>query len=168
MKTWPFQFNIILLLAALLAGCETGGKKKEFTAIELHLEAAPDDTGFNRAINVCRAQPVPVSVENSAFLDERELRRAAVVDADGGFAILLQFTPRGASILENTMRDNPGHRIAILAVFGESRWLAAPKLARPVTNGQLSFTPDATRDEAERIVRGLTNAIAGLNPQIQD
>ena len=41
--------------------------------------------------------------------------------------------------------------------FGELRWLAAPILQQRIRDGLLVFTPDATREEAERIVRGLKN-----------
>ena len=33
-----------------------------------------------------------------------------------------------------------------------------PRIATRITDGVLAFTPDATRAEAERIVRGLNNA----------
>ncbi|MCX6895112.1 MAG: hypothetical protein NTZ16_06370 [Verrucomicrobia bacterium] len=106
---------------------------------------------------IYRATPVYVNIETSPFLDERDIDKAAVVDWMGGFAIQLDFNAHGKLMLENTTRLNPGRRIAILCEFGETRWLAAPLIARPISNGQLVFTPDATREEAERIVRGLNN-----------
>jgi hypothetical protein len=41
------------------------------------------------------------------------------------------------------------------------RWLAAPRITGRIADGRLEFTPDATRDEAERIVHGL-NRVAEL------
>ena len=35
--------------------------------------------------------------------------------------------------------------------------MAAPRIARRISNGVISFTPDATRDEAEQIAIGLNN-----------
>ena len=40
----------------------------------------------------------------------------------------------------------------------DERWLAAPKISQPITNGLLIFTPDATEEEARQIVQGLNNA----------
>lgn len=163
MKIGTVHFNIILLLAGLLTGCSAlSGDKKELSTIELHLESSPDDPAFSEPVPIYRAHPAYVNVSRLAFLDERDLEQAAVVDWMGGFAIQLVFNEHGQLVLENTTRSNPSHRIAVLAGFGESRWLAAPLVNRPITDGQFTFTPDATREEAERIVRGLTNTIAQL------
>jgi hypothetical protein len=40
-----------------------------------------------------------------------------------------------------------------------SGWLAAVMIRQPISNGQLYFTPDASRAEGFRIVRGLRNVI---------
>ena len=43
-------------------------------------------------------------------------------------------------------------------MFGASPdWLAAPLIRRPIADGVLTFTPDASREEAEKIVKGLNN-----------
>jgi hypothetical protein len=42
----------------------------------------------------------------------------------------------------------------------ESGWLAAVLVREPITDGVFQFTPDATRAEGNRIVRGLRNVIA--------
>jgi len=64
-------------------------------------------------------------------------------------------------LLEQRSVDSRGQRFAIFCQFGpdlkESRWLAAPIVARRITDGVLVFTPDATRAEAEEIVLGLNN-----------
>jgi hypothetical protein len=39
----------------------------------------------------------------------------------------------------------------------ESRWLAAPVIPRRISNGVLTFTPDASREEADLIAIGLNN-----------
>ena len=78
-----------------------------------------------------------------------------------GFAIQLEFNEHGKFMLEITTRANPNRRVAVFSKFdAEERWLAAPLVGRPITDGRFNFTPDATRAEAERIVRGLTNAVA--------
>ena len=71
--------------------------------------------------------------------------------------------------LEQFTAQYPGRRFAIAAQFGEKelemRWLAAPILNRRITDGILAFTPDASREEAELIVRGLNNTAIKLGNQ---
>jgi hypothetical protein len=64
--------------------------------------------------------------------------------------------------LDTVTTANKSKRIAILAIFPEKRWIAAPLINQRNASGVLTFTPDATREEAERIVRGLNNVAAQL------
>ena len=162
MKTWTTHFNIILLLLLLATGCQTHERKKELSAVRLFIEVNSDGAGDSKAVPIYRASPVLVNVETSPFLDERDVEKAAVIDWMDGFAIHLQFNEHGKLVLENTTLSNPNRRIAVLAEFGESRWLAAPLVSRPITDGTFSFTPDTTREEAERFVRGLNNDAAEI------
>jgi preprotein translocase subunit SecD len=161
MKICRRHINIILLLAGALAGCESSKDQKELSQIELHLETSADGTDFTQTVPIYRAAPNYLTVERSSSIDERDLVKASVVD-ENGFAIQLQFDEHGVLVLENLTRGNPGRRIAVLARFGESRWLAAPLSPKPIIDGKFTFTPDATREEAERIVRGLNNEVEEL------
>ena len=71
----------------------------------------------------------------------------------------IQFDHQGTLLLEQYSTLNRGRKFAIFTQFGdklkESRWLAAPIISRRITDGLLMFTPDATREEAEQIARGL-------------
>jgi hypothetical protein len=164
MKFQTIFYNIILLSLGLVAGCQTSDDpKKELTAIRLHIEANPDGTTFSRTVGIYRAQPVPVNIESAPFADERDVEHAAVIDWMDGFAIQLNFNRHGQWVLENVTRSNPNRRVAVEADFGaDTRWLAAPLLRRPIADGVLTFTPDATREEADRIVRGLNNVTAAI------
>ena len=81
-------------------------------------------------------------------------------------SIFVQFDRRGTWLLEQYTTANRGRRIAIMSQFGQVRWLAAPKISKPITDGTLVFTPDATREEADRIVRGLTNVAKKMQSQL--
>jgi hypothetical protein len=61
--------------------------------------------------------------------------------------------------------DKPGRRVAIWSKWTEGRWLAAPQVRKPIEDGYIAFAPDATREEAERIVRGLNNVAIKLKNQ---
>lgn len=156
MKSPVIRFNIYLLLLAL-SGCGTLGKKKEFSTIRFYLEVNPDGTDRNGPVPVHRTNPLYVNVQKEAFLKEGHLQRAYVVDATGGFEIRLEFGRKGRLLLEQYSTAYRGKRIAIFATFGESRFLGAPILNRSITDGIFTFTPDTSREEADRIVRGLNN-----------
>lgn len=136
-------------------------KGKERTFLRIHMTEKPDGTGRNSLVTVYRAQPIVISVHQSQFLDEANIEKAEVIDDVGGFAIKLQFDRRGTIQLGNISTAYKGKQIAIVAWFGDGpdklRWLAAPYLTRPIENGTLIFSPDATREEAERICLGLNN-----------
>ena len=105
---------------------------------------------------------VELCVNDRAFLDERSIANAAVVETrDGGFAIRIEYDRHGSLILDTVTTENRGRKIAIFTQYGtgkpdHSRWLAAP-YGTPITNGVLLFTPWASRRESEQIVLGLLN-----------
>jgi preprotein translocase subunit SecD len=81
------------------------------------------------------------------------------IDEHGGFAIRIIFDEPGKFRLDNVTAANKGKRIVVMAQWTEVRWLAAPKINRRISDGVFVFTPDASREEAERIVNGLNNVI---------
>ncbi len=125
------------------------------TILELHQEVSNDGFSDNMSVPIYRKNPIFVNVEKSAFLDSADIADAAVVDAEGGFDIMLKFNWRGTQILQGVTTANRGGRIAVFCSFGKTRWLASPQIQKPIKDGVLTFTPDATREEAEDIVKGL-------------
>jgi hypothetical protein len=153
------RFNAYLVIALLSmgwAGCQSM-KKKEASTFRVHLEVARDGTDKNAPVPVYRQNPIYVNVENAPFLTEVHVSKASVVDALGSFQIMIQFDRRGTWLLEQYSTAHRGRRIALFSQFGSARWLAAPVMNKPITDGLLVFTPDATREESERIVVGLNN-----------
>ncbi len=169
MVTGRSRFNIYLLLlpAVLAAGCQStkdGKDPKPVATLEVHVEAQRDLMDFSMPVPVFREKPVMVNVDKNAFLTEAEVSEAKVIEeAGGGFTIQIQFERRGSWLLENYTTTNPGKHLAIHCKFGpklkESRWLGAPVIRKRISNGILTFTPDASREEADQIVLGL-NAVA--------
>jgi preprotein translocase subunit SecD len=172
MLTGQNRFNIYLglLLASVIAGgCQTAARKsKVISALRLHLEVYPDGTDRSQPVPVYRGSPVMINVESTPFLHEAYVSNARLVDADGGFAIQIQFDSHGARLLELYSTAHKGKHFAIFSQFGEtadqSRWLAAPLVSRNITDGLFAFTPDATREEAERIVSGLNRVAEQQQP----
>lgn len=133
--------------------------------VRLHLESVRDASGRSQQVPIYRANPVMLEIDKTAFLTEESVREAAVIDVVGGFAIEIKFKRQGVLILDQISGANKGRRIAVFGALGikdgkpeQARWLAAPKITRPIADGVLVFTPDATREEADQFVLGLRNA----------
>jgi hypothetical protein len=160
MKKVFAPFNLYLLLAVLLAGCATSEKSKqnkEQSTVRLHLEVpSSEDNSRNGAVLVTK-QKIPVNVDREPFLTEGDLHHAEIVATPGGFGIALNFADHGMFQLDMVTTSNKGRRIAILMQFPDSHWVAAPVIARRISDGVLVFTPDLTLEEAQRAVRGLNN-----------
>ncbi len=150
-------FNGFLALVLLMgsAGCITG--KKEYSSFRVHLESDPGSVDRASAITVYRSAPLLIGIDRETILDESYVRTAAVLEQPVGFAIEIQLNRRGSWILERTTVGYKGRHLAIFSHFGPSRWLAAPEITGRNSSGRLVFSPDATREEAERFVRGLNN-----------
>jgi len=163
---------ILVILLCVCVGCHTPEKKeahkddpKEATELHFHVEANPDPAGRTIQVPVLRSRPILITVERDAVLDEGYLTKAQVVDTDemGGYAIKLTFDDRGTRRLNQVTLEHRGQHLAINAAWLESRWIAAPLLTHRITNGEFIFTPDATREESERIVAGLQHVIQKLH-----
>jgi preprotein translocase subunit SecD len=160
-------FVAALGLAALLAGCQSEQHKrnKVYSTIRLHLEMNPESTGRSSAIQVDREHPVGLTIDKVPFLNETSVEKAKLVESAGGFSIQVQFDKEGGWLLEQYTSANRGRHMAIYSRFAmvadqnlnEGRWLAAPKISTALKDGVVTFTPDATREEAEKIVLGLNN-----------
>jgi preprotein translocase subunit SecD len=163
------RFNIYLLVtvavaAAVVCGCQSTAKQKPaklLSTLRLHLGAGRDVARASRPVPVYRQNPIMINVEKEPFLSEGNVAEAKVIDVVGGFALRIRFDGAGTALLEQCTTANRGRKIAVFSQFGEeikdSRWLAAPVIARRITDGVFTFTPDATREEAEEIALGLNN-----------
>jgi hypothetical protein len=156
----PFNIYLLVLAAALFAAsCKTAEERKqskEASTIRVFVAKGGLKDGN---VTVYRQNPLTLRVDKEPLLSEGDLETASVVDMPGGYAINAQFNGHGALVLEGATVAHKGQHLAIQSDFGERRWLAAPVITRRISNGALVFTPDATREEAERIVRGLTNVV---------
>ena len=156
----------LVVFCACLAGCKSTGDKhdKETTAIRLYLEADASNAGRSRTVLILREHPTPMQIQDSSFLDERFVEKAAVLDWNNSFLIQIKFDWHGTLMLGNVTGSNPGKHIAIEGSFGQQRWLAAPAIQQRMADGIITFTPDANREEAKRIVRGLNNLADKVKP----
>jgi preprotein translocase subunit SecD len=169
------RFNIYLLLLAALtvtAGCQTAEsrRKKQIAVLRVHLEVFRDGTKFSEQVSIGRNSPMTVNVQRGPFLTEDEVASAKIVEAfGGGFGLQIQFDRRGTILLEQYTASNPRKRLAIFTQFGEkldrARWLAAPMIYQRISDGVLTFTPDADRKETAQIELGLNNHARKTQPK---
>jgi hypothetical protein len=167
------RFNLYLLATAvmLLTACETtspsgsGSKSgtKELASIRIHLETHADPIlGSSRKITVGRENPQTFYV-SGPMLGELQLEGAQLWEGQPGqYAIHLKFDREGRHMLESLSLSYRGKRLAIMSQFPEPRWVGTVRLERHIADGTLLFRPDATREEAEHIVKGLNLAVARL------
>jgi preprotein translocase subunit SecD len=165
MKSRAPVFNgfLVLLALALLAGCGTLGKKKELSNIRVHVESGGRDD-LSSSISVIRSAPIQLNIERDPLLDENNVVAATVEEQHGAFVVRIKFDRQGSWILERATVVHRGRHLAIHSdFFGVSRWLAAPQVRSKNSTGELVFTPDCTREEAETFVRGLNNTVKKIN-----
>ena len=157
---------VLLVAVALLSGgCASKPGKEEYSALRLYVSVNPDQTGRFQMVSIYRRSPIRFAVSTAPFLDEGYVREAKLVEAPGGFRLWIQYDRRGAGLLENMTHRFRNRHLVVYGAFPEGRWLAAPVIEKPIRDGVLVFTPDATREEAERIARGLNRLAAKLREQ---
>jgi preprotein translocase subunit SecD len=177
------RFNTYLVMAVsllLVTGCKTantetsndekGKDKKPVSTLRLHQEMHADPMGRTEEALVFRAQPVKLIVNKDPFLTEANIKAARVVDTMGGFALSIQFDKQGSWLLEEYTAASKGKHIVVFSQFipetehklNTGRWLAAPLIKNHIADGVFIFTPDASREEAERIALGLNDVASKL------
>ena len=123
--------------------------------MRLHLESYQDVPERLTTVTMGRAAPFSYPVEKGSFLKDDQIVAAALTGRDGLYSIKIKLDHQGATILNQLSSANNGKRIAVWADFGEVRWIGSLRLEKRITNGELTFTPDTTREEAEKIVDGV-------------
>jgi len=169
MKVYARRFNIFFasaMAAALVFGCQTDKKKDEISVLRVHLQAAARTVGATVPVTVLRSNPVSVTVAHDPILTEANVVAARVIETPGGFAVEVQFDETSSLMLEQYSSANLGLHFVIFGQWSErvadARWLASPLITHRIANGQLAFTPDTTRAQADRFVSGLNNVAKKL------
>jgi hypothetical protein len=170
MSFYTRRFNLYFLPAilCLALGCHTQSKDKDkaIGILRVHIESETQAAG-GKTVQVLRAEPVSINIVNQAILSEADLVSARLLEAPGGCALQVQFNSAGAWTLEQFSSINPGKHLVIFGQWGEKteegRWLSAPLINHRMGNGLLVFTPDASHEEVEKLVKGLNAYIKKNN-----
>lgn len=161
--------NMFLLLTITLTSCSSPqkNKSKPLAILRVYLEADYNEPGRTEVVPVYRANPTPVRIYKNPILDESHIVQARIVDTVGGIALQIQYNFHGTLVLQQVSNAYRGRRIVIFTAFPEARWLTAIRMNRPIMDGILTFTPDATPEEAQRIVTGLNNMAKKLRTSLE-
>ena len=165
MNFYGRRFNLYLLFAVALltaAGCATTkNPDKQLAILRLHIESNASVPGSSQTISVLRNTPLAVTIGVQPVLTEGSIVAAVLLDTPGGFAVEVKFDEIGTLTLEQYTAAYAGKHFAIFGQWCdkpvEGRWLAAPIISGRIANGVLSFSVDASREEAIKLVRGLNN-----------
>ena len=176
MLFWCGRFNLYFALASLLllaCACQTPEKarKKRLSTLRVHLESSDPNTNRTVTVQVYRSSPVTMQMDRAPVVTEEKVKAARVVEGLGGFALQIELDREGGWLLEQYTSNNRGKHLLIFSQFAVpenpklevARWLAAPLITGPISNGILLFTPDATRDESEQVAIGLNNVSKKLH-----
>ena len=176
MNFYRRRFNLYFLPAALwllVSGCALWHHEHAFGAVlRIHGESESSATGSTKSISVLRSQPMTINIATDPILTESDVAGAKLVDSPGGgFSVEVTFEETGGWSLEQYTAGNPGKHLAIFAQWSDKkedgRWLAAPLVIRRMGGGVLTFTPDASHEEAEQLVKAL-NVDAKRNSGLKD
>jgi hypothetical protein len=165
--TRRFNLYLLMLLAVASGGCGTFGKKspEKVAVIRVHLEAPVSVPDKTQTVTLLRNNPVVVTIDADPILTEQNLLAAALIETPGGYAVKLQFDETGGWMIEQATASNLGKHLVIFGQWGEKvsegRFLAIPLITGRNPTATLTFTPDADRDETQKLVDGL-NTLAKL------
>ena len=143
-------------------------EKTEVAMLRLHIETNPD---ASKRTGPAVIRGISFNIESEPFLTESSIKEAKLIDVVGGFEMSIQFDRQGSWLLEQYTSAGRGKHLAVYSqwtIFPEKelnkgRWLASPFIRTHITDGLLTFTPDATREEAETIVKGLNNVVKKIH-----
>ncbi|MDR3460175.1 MAG: hypothetical protein P4N60_22335 [Verrucomicrobiae bacterium] len=165
-----FNLYLLLVLVAVSAGACQSHKKKtdKVGAIRIHMESPVPMPGKTEPIKLPRSQPVVIQIDEDPTVTEQNLIAATLLETPGGgYSIRVKFDETGSWMIEQATAGNPGKHLVIFAQWGETvaegRWLAAPLITHRIADGVVTFTPDASREEASHLVEGLNHTAKLIN-----
>lgn len=167
------RINLVLAALLLAAGCasdrDAAKKGKPIRRIRVYVESRHDLPDRTLPALVGRSNPMRFSAEKLPILNEVHTEHAALLDEPGGFRVELKFESLGARILESYTSAAAGRHLLIMTeIDGEARWIAAPVIRQRLAQGVLSFVPDASREEMERLVTGLNQEAKNRRSRLMD
>ena len=155
------------MAAGLFSACQTTKQNELASVLRVYIETTADSASTSKTVSVLRSHPVPVTIATTYILTEANIVAAKVIDSQGGFAVQIQFDENGTWMLEQYSASNPGKHFVIFGQWGKNaadgRWLAEPLITHRIADGALVFTPDASPEEAAKLVLGLNEVVRKIH-----
>ena len=154
-----------LAVIVIFTGCnypiDTKRSKAQFA---FFIEEFPQQGKKTKLLKIYQARPKLVHVDPKPVLvgDPGILKESLLIDTqDGLHAIQLNFTTRGQALMEYLTTNYRDRRLYVVVAQSDqsktngvnSRCIGASYIQGTIRASSIAFTPDASRDESERIVR---------------
>ncbi len=168
MRTGRICFNLVLAAFVLNCGCASDRSDREsrrkeqdtINHVRVHLESRHDIPERAMIAKVGGSDDLRFAVEKMPILTELHVEKASLLEDLGGFKVELDLNPMGARILESYSSAAMGRHLLIMTELdGEATWIAAPIIEKRISDGILAFTPIASREDMNRLVTGLNQAV---------
>jgi hypothetical protein len=141
-----------LLMLCLLELTACNSAPKNAAILRMHLPASPAATPIRRMPVTIRTPALTLEVDRLPVLSEADLDHVDLTGEGDNFGIRLFFNTHGTIMLDTVSLNNRGQLLVII-INGVP--VAAPQLRERIVDGVFDFTPDISREEAEKIVKGL-------------
>lgn len=158
MRVMKFACTSLVLAAVALTGCASK-PPKDATSMSMHLAATPSLPETRRLPVVLRMPSISLQVDRIPVMTERELEKVELTGEGDAFGMRFVFNTSGTIRLDTLTTDKRG---SVIVVCFNGVPVAAPLIRERIVDGFFEFTPDVTRQEAEKLAAGVNKLIAYL------
>ena len=141
---------VVLAICWCAAGC-----KEEKATLRVFLQASERLPEGHRKVVVIRNPPMNVTVNPMSELSEHDLMSVKAVKTGTQKLLVLQFDAHGQRTIETF---TTAHRGELYVLTVNAIPVAAPAIREVIRNGVLTVEVDATDEELDKIVKGLSFA----------
>jgi preprotein translocase subunit SecD len=152
MKFAPY----LLLLALIIAGGCKSKPPQNAVTMSMHLPADVTTPQDRRVPAVIRSPTMSFLVDGLAVFTDDDLDGVELRDDDDGLRMRFAFNTAATIRLDVLSNDKRG---SLVVVFLNNQPVGAPQLKQRIVDGTFEFTPNVSREEAERLVEGLNALI---------
>lgn len=154
------RFAGCLLIVALLpvVGCQSKPPKNAAT-LSMHLPAGRGLPESRRTTVALMSPAISLDVNRIPVLREADLDTVELKGEGDNFLMRLVFGIHGTIELDRVSNNNRGE---LIVIFINNIPVAAPQLKHRIVDGVFEFTPNLSREEAQKLADGLNAMVKYL------
>ena len=142
--------KVLLAIVLLLGGCVS---KKPVPKVNLELREVGDSLRVNYKIMVTKDGKSSYPVSNKVLMTGENIDKAYSQKNDSGaYDVVIHFDSEGAKEFARITEFLVGKKVAI--IVGDEL-MSAPRINEAITGGVAQITGDFSKEEAEKLARGL-------------